>query len=322
MSGGPPKARRPRWKRWWVLALAVFVVVAGIIGYGYAETYRIEVKRFTITSPDVPAAFDGARIVLLTDIHRGWFFSQARVSKLVERVNALQPDLVVLGGDYVYANVDYEASCFAELARLQAPLGRFAVLGNHDYGEYDDGVRGGGGSDSGPDDSGGPGEGGRDGSSADPASAIEAIQGAGMTLLDNQAVWVEKAGSRMRLGGVGDVQEDTPEFAPTVEETNAGDFVLLVSHNPDYAEELPIGAVDLVLSGHTHGGQVTFFGLWAPSLPSEYGQKYRTGLVVTEATTVIVSNGIGTIFPPIRFFARPQIVEITLRSGPSAALHP
>jgi predicted MPP superfamily phosphohydrolase len=290
------------------------VVVAGVLAYGFVESHRIEVKRYTVTSPDVPAGFDGTRVVLLTDIHRGAFFSQDRVRRLVERVNALRPDLVVLGGDYVYANTDYEASCFAELARLQAPLGRFAVLGNHDYGEYR--ADGGGGSSSGTSD------GTRPGGATDPSPAIEAIRGAGITLLDNRAVWVEKAGRRIRVGGVGDYQEDTPDLAPTVEGTSAGDFVLLVSHNPDYAEELPIGAVDLVLSGHTHGGQVTFFGLWAPSLPSEYGQKYRTGLVVTEATTVIVSNGIGTIFPPIRFFARPQIVEITLRSGPPAALQP
>jgi predicted MPP superfamily phosphohydrolase len=290
------------------------VVVAGVLAYGFVESHRIEVKRYTVTSPDVPAAFDGTRVVLLTDIHRGAFFSQDRVRRLVEQVNALGPDLVVLGGDYVYANTGYEASCFAELARLQAPLGRFAVLGNHDYGEYR--ADGGGGSSSGTSD------GTRPGGATDPSPAIEAIRGAGITLLDNRAVWVEKAGRRIRVGGVGDYQEDTPDLAPTVEGTSAGDFVLLVSHNPDYAEELPIGAVDLVLSGHTHGGQVTFFGLWAPSLPSEYGQKYRTGLVVTEATTVIVSNGIGTIFPPIRFFARPQIVEITLRSGPPAALQP
>jgi predicted MPP superfamily phosphohydrolase len=311
MPGRPPQARRPRWKRWWVLALAIFVVVAGIIGYAYGETYRLEVKQFTVTSSQVPAAFDGTRIVFLTDIHRGWFFSQHRVGKLVDRVNAFQPDLVVMGGDYVYANIDYEASCFAELTRLQAPLGRFAVLGNHDYGEYGDGADGDRGADAG----------GSDGN-PDPTPAIQAIQGAGITLLNNAAVWVEKAGERIRVGGVGDYQEDTPEYLPTVDGTGTGDFIILISHNPDYAEELPIGAVDLVLSGHTHGGQVTFFGLWAPYLPSEYGQKYRSGLVVTEATTVIVSSGVGTIFPPLRLFARPQIVEITLRSGPSAALQP
>ncbi|OFV81352.1 MAG: hypothetical protein A2W26_09795, partial [Acidobacteria bacterium RBG_16_64_8] len=242
----------------------------------------------------------GTRIALVTDIHRGAFFSQGRVGKLVERVNSLGPDVAVLGGDYVYVNVDYEASCFAELARLDAPLGRFAVLGNHDYGEYETGDTGG----------------------TDPTSAIKAIKDAGLTLLDNQATWVVKAGARIRIGGVADYDEGIPQLAPTIDGTSPHDFVILISHNPDIAEDLPRGAVDLVLSGHTHGGQVTFFGLWAPYLPSEHGQKYRTGLVTTGSTTVIVSNGVGTIFPPIRFFARPQIVEVTLRSGPSTALRP
>jgi predicted MPP superfamily phosphohydrolase len=76
------------------------------------------------------------------------------------------------------------------------------------------------------------------------------------------------------------------------------------------------GDVDLVLSGHTHGGQITFFGLWAPVVGSDYGQKYRTGMVDNGKTTVVVSNGVGTILPPLRFFAPPQIVVITLeRTG-------
>jgi len=291
---------RPRRWKWWLVGLAVLVVVAALLGSGFAETYRVEIKRFTVTSPDVPAAFDGTRIALITDIHRGAFFSQGRVGRLVERVNSLKPDVVVLGGDYVYADVDYEASCFAELASLEAPLGRFAVLGNHDYGEYETGDTGG----------------------TDPTSAIEAIKGAGLTLLDNQAIWVMKADARIRVGGVADYDEGIPQLAPTIGGTSPRDFVILLSHNPDIAEDLPAGAVDLMLSGHTHGGQVTFFGLWAPHLPSKYGQKYRTGLVTTGSTTVIVSNGVGTIFPPIRLFARPQIVEVTLRSGPSTALRP
>jgi predicted MPP superfamily phosphohydrolase len=283
--------------RWWVLAIAIFLVIIAIVGYGFLEPFLLEVKQVTVTSPDLPEQHDGTRIVLLTDIHRASFFSQDRVKRLVERANALDPDLIVLGGDYVYAKTEYEASCFAELASLRAPLGVFAVLGNHDYGDYRGSVGG-------------------------TRPAVEAIRDAGITLLDNEAVWIDKAGTRIRLGGVADLDKGYPELAPTVESTSESDYVILVSHNPDFAEELPNGAVDLVLSGHTHGGQVTFFGLWAPYLPSDYGQKYRTGLVVTEKTTVVVSNGIGTIFPPIRLFARPQIVEITLRSGPAADLQP
>jgi predicted MPP superfamily phosphohydrolase len=291
-EAAPAKARNGLWERWWVPVLAVLVLAAVVLGYGLLGAHRIEVKPYTITSPEIPAEFDGTRIILLTDIHRTWFFSQDRVRSLVERVNALKPDLVLLGGDYVFAETEYAASCFEELAGLQAPLGSYAVLGNHDYGEHDS-----------------------DGE--DPTPVVEAIQEADITLLDNQGVWIEQAGAQIRLGGVSDYSMGWPQLGPVIEGTNADDFVILVSHNPDYAEELPPGAVDLTLSGHTHGGQITFFGLWAPFVPSDYGQKYRTGLVATENTTVIVSNGIGTIFPPIRFFAPAQIVEITLESGPS-----
>jgi predicted MPP superfamily phosphohydrolase len=276
-------------RRWWLIALAILVMSVALLAYSFAETYRLETKEYTFISPDLPANFEGTRVVLITDVHRSPFFSQDRVRSLVERVDALEPDLIILGGDYVYTNTSYAASCFAELGRLNAPLGCFAVLGNHDYGKYENGGDG-------------------------PAPVIQAIDDAGITLLRDRAVWIEKDGARIRVGGVGDSAVDRPDVGPTLEETNKSDFVLLISHNPDYAEELPAGAVDLVLSGHTHGGQVTFFGLWALQVPSEYGQKYRTGVVTTEATTVIVSNGVGTsTIPPIRLFARPQIVVITLR---------
>ncbi len=286
--------RRLRRRRWLQALLALLVVIVALLAYGYAETYWIELQEYQLADADVPGAFDGTRIVLVTDIHRGPFLSQDRVRSLVERVNALEPDLIVLGGDYVYLDTKYAASCFAELENLQAPLGCFAVLGNHDYGDYEEGHGG-------------------------PAPVIQAIEDAGITLLRDQGVWLEKEGERIRIGGVSDFSVDTPHFAPALEESGKDDFVVLVSHNPDYAEELPVGAVDLVLSGHTHGGQLTLFGLWAPYVPSEYGQKYRTGVVTTEATTVIVSNGVGTsTIPPIRLFARPQIVLITLHSGASA----
>jgi predicted MPP superfamily phosphohydrolase len=215
------------------------------------------------------------------------------VSDLVQQVNELQPDLIALGGDYIYASTDYESPIFAELAELEAPLGRFAVLGNHDYGEYQ-------------------------GDGKDPSTAIRAIKRAGIELLDNRGVWVERDGARIRLGGVSDYREGIPDPDPVIEGTTSEDMVILLCHNPDYAEALSAGDIDLMLSGHTHGGQVTFFGLWAPHLPSDYGQRYRTGMVDAATCAVIVSNGVGTIFPPLRFFARPQIVEITLRHSDEA----
>jgi len=281
-------SRSLRRKRWLIATAIILTVIVVFVCYSLGETYRIEVKEYTFTSPDVPAAFDGARVVLLTDIHRSWYFSQDRVGRVVDRANKMAPDLVVLGGDYVYGDKAYEQSAFDELARLKAPLGTFAVLGNHDYAH--------------------PAGGGND-----PALALKAIAGASITLLDNSGVWIENSGQRFRLAGASDLQQGHPRAEPGLEGTTPDDLVVLVSHEPDFAEKLQPGWVDLVLSGHTHAGQLTFFGLWAPVVGSEYGQKYRTGMVTSGTTTVIVSNGVGTIFPPLRFFARPQIVVITLR---------
>jgi uncharacterized protein len=287
------KSKRSR-RRWRLLVSAFFAIIILFVVYGFAETYWLEVKEYTFRSPDVPASFDGTRIVLVTDIHRGPFVSQDRVASWVKRVNALKPDLVLLGGDYVYLGTRYASSCFAELKNLEAPLGIYAVLGNHDYGDYTKGEDG-------------------------PNPVVQAIKAAGITLLRDDAVWIKKGSERIRLGGVSDYSVDKPRFTPTVKDTSKDDLVLLLSHEPDYAEDLPAGAIDLVMSGHTHGGQVTLFGRWAFKVPSKYGQKYRTGMVKTDLTTVIISNGMGTsTIPPIRIFCRPQIVVITLERGPAA----
>ncbi len=282
--------------------LLVAFVVAGVAvsagSCGFLDSFRLEVKEYTCESPEIPAAFDGTRIAFVVDIHRGPFFSRERVGRLVDRVAGLGPDLILLGGDYVYGGPKYQASCLAELASLDAPLGCFAVLGNHDYGT-------------------------RDSADPGPGAAIRAIDEAGITLLLDQGEWLEKEGQRIRLGGVSDYSADDPQLEPVVDGTTPADFVLLLSHDPDYAERLPAGAVDLVLSGHTHGGQVTFFGSWAPDVNSEYGQKYRTGIVENGVTTVIVSNGVGTsTLLPVRLFAPAQIVVVTLRHSPSASVHP
>jgi predicted MPP superfamily phosphohydrolase len=283
----------------------VFLALAAALAAGVwcggcksLDTQGLEIAGYVCESPQVPAAFDGTRLALVTDIHHGPYYSREQVAGLVRLVDDLAPDLVLLGGDYSYTSTSYEAPAFAELARLEAPLGLFAVLGNHDYGAPD---------------SEDPG----------PGSAVEAATGAGITLLRNQAVWLEKDGQRLRLGGVEDYQVGEPDLAPVVAGTDADDFVILLSHNPDYSEGLPADAADLVLSGHTHGGQVTLFESWAPYVPSDYGQKYRTGIVENGLTTVIISNGIGTSTSlPIRVFAPAQLVIVTLRHSASASVHP
>jgi hypothetical protein len=269
-------------------ATIIAAVVVAFVAFAYSETYRLEVKSYTYASPKVPPAFDGTRIVLLTDIHRSFFFSQQRVADIVAKVNDLHPDMVVLGGDYVYGTKDLEAPTFAALAKLTAPLGVYAVLGNHDYAHLAHGVN-------------------------DPAVTKAAAAEAGIPLLDNRGLWIGKSGQRFRLGGVSDLTEGTPFDALAVQGATPADFVVLVSHEPDFAEYLLPGDADLVLSGHTHGGLITFFGLWTPLKGSGYGHLTGVTLTKDKKTTVIVSNGVGTIFPPLRFFARPQIVVVTLK---------
>jgi uncharacterized protein len=269
--------RRPAGRFFWLLLGALLLLT-----YAYLETYWVEVKEITVTSGDLPQEFSGTKAVFLTDIHRGPFFSQKRLEKLIAKVNRLRPDLILFGGDYVHRSPEYIPPCLTALGKLHAPLGKFGVLGNHDHWE-------------------------------DAALTRQYAAKAGISLLDNGAVWIYQKGARIRLGGVGDLLRDIPDSRPALQELQAKDFAILLSHNPDYIETIRDKRLDLLLSGHSHGGQITLFGWWAPISNSYYGEKYRTGLVQTPYTKAVISNGIGTITPPLRFFARPQIVVVRLK---------
>jgi uncharacterized protein len=268
--------KRKKIARW----LLLIVILLGL--YTIIEPYWLMDKTYVIVNQDIAEQFHNTKIILLTDIHHGPYFSISRVRGLVNKVNLEKPDMVMLGGDYVYRDAKFITPCFNELRNLKAPLGVYGVLGNHDHWTNPDLTR-------------------------------KRMAEAGITLTDNKAFWVLKDGARIKIGGVGDYYEDVQDVNPTINDVQKNDFVILLSHNPDYAELLKTDKVDLMFSGHTHGGQVTLFGFWAPLVPSSYGQKYRTGLVDLERFSIIVSNGIGTITPPVRFFARPQIVTVILK---------
>jgi predicted MPP superfamily phosphohydrolase len=202
----------------------------------------------------------------------------------VKLTNSLKPDIILLGGDYVDSDPRCIPTFYSEAAGLKAPLGIYAVLGNHDIW-------------------------------TDEELSIKFMKQSGIKLLDNDAVWVKKGESRIKIGGVGDLWSTTQNLEPMIEGTVDNDLMILISHHPDFAELLPINIIDLLLCGHTHGGQVSFFRKWVPPWPGAAKLKYLTGIVKEENTTVIISNGIGTVGPPIRIFASPQIWEITLSKG-------
>ncbi len=267
-----------------ILSFRLFLILMiSLVIYSFIEPYLLKINRIEFQDEDLPESFNGFKIIFIADIHHGPYFSRKRVKKLVTKINDLKPDLIIMGGDYVHEDVKYIAPCFEELSHLKSKLGTYAVLGNHDHWES-------------------------------TLRSEKQMSKAKIKILDNQSYWINYNGARIKLGGVGDLWEDSQKIEGTIHDVKTEDFVILVSHNPDFAEEITTDKIDLVLAGHTHGGQVTFFGLSAPVLPSNFKQKYRRGFVKAPATTVFITVGVGTITPPVRFFCRPEIVELTLVS--------
>lgn len=272
--------RRRFWRRSGAKLGALATLAAGA-SYPVLETKWIRVARHFITLPTLPPRFRGTTLVLLADLHHGPFVPLSHIRRAVDWTNNLKPDLILLCGDYVSKSARYIAPVCGELKRLEARMGRFAVLGNHDHWE-------------------GAGE-----------SRIE-LDRAGVELVDNRGVWLRQGSSRLRLCGVGDLWTDHQNLAAALDEAHEDDAVILLSHNPDYAEYLDDDRVGLMLSGHTHGGQIIVPGYGAPVVPSRFGSKYLGGLVQGPKCPVLVSRGVGTSGPPVRLFCRPQIVLVTL----------
>lgn len=264
-------------------AAAAFTAPAFAAGYGLFEASWVHIDRPTLPLARLPQAFDGLTLAFLSDIHHGPFTSLDYVAAVVRTTLSLQPDLIVLGGDYSLKDARYIRPCLEVLAGLKAPLGVFGVLGNHDYWH---GVQ----------------------------ETRQAMAAAGVIELTNAGVWVSRGSQRFRLAGVDDLWTGRADAQAALGEATWEDACLLISHNPDFAERLRDERVGLVLSGHTHGGQVVFPG-WAPFVPSQYGQKYLHGLVRAPETLVYVSRGLGTSGLPVRFCSRPEINLITLTPG-------
>ena len=260
---------------------------ASAVVYPFLEAKWCRVVPQTIVMPNLPEAFRGTRIALMADIHHGPFVPLAYIRHVVSLANALNPDITLLAGDFVHGHHSYIAPGINELGKLNATLGRFAVRGNHDNRSYHN-------------------------DHAYAPNSTSALADAGLPDLNNTGVWLERGGSRLRICGVGDLWTDHQSLTSALGDSTEHDAVILLSHNPDFAETIRDHRVGLVLSGHTHGGQVVIPGLGAPIVPSRYGQKYLYGLVQAPACQVFITRGVGTVTPPARFLCRPEVVLITL----------
>jgi predicted MPP superfamily phosphohydrolase len=262
-----------------------------ILGYAFLEARRDPVvRRTSIALADWPAGAHPIRLVLMSDIHIGSpAMDAARLTRLVGQVNALQPDLVLLAGDFIAGRVPHSAAWLAPrlvapLAGLKAPLGVVAVPGNHDHWTGLDDVR-------------------------------QALTRAHVTVLANQA----QARGPIAIAGVDDnyTHHDNAPATFSALAQIAGARVVL-THSPDLVRKLP-GAPILLLAGHTHCGQVVLPILGPVSNVSHYGMRYLCGIMKDGARTVIVTGGVGTSGVPFRLGAPPDIWLITLGPPPGGA---
>ncbi|MEA2735462.1 MAG: uncharacterized protein QOE14_1913 [Humisphaera sp.] len=280
------------------------VACAALTG-GYSmllETRWFKITRRRHAIRGLRPELSGLRIVQLTDIHHGPALSLNYVREVVAATNALKPDLVLLTGDYVHRSPLYIDPVVRELAELKAKIGVIGVLGNHEWWE------------------------------SAPITRV-CFSSAGIPLIDNDRMFVSPDRKLVRGGtdqglciaGVGDLIEDRILFDDALRDVPLEMPRLLLSHNPDVAEYPPLVAaaraggasaaaarIDLMLAGHTHGGQIWMPGLGTLVVPSRFGQKYASGLVQGPVCPVYISRGIGTTVLPLRFGVPPEIAVIEL----------
>ena len=278
----------------------------GAYAVGIEPMLLTHVKRYALTPPHWPEGLK-LRVVALADIHacRPWMTPE-HIASLVEDANALQPDVIVLLGDYIagmrlvtghVATQDWASA----LSGLKAPLGVKAILGNHDWWHDIFAQEAGAG----------------------PTVARKALEAVGIGVLENDALRLEKNGQGFWIAGLADQLALLPDKAKgrygmtglddldgTLAKVSDNAPIILLAHEPDIFPKVP-WRVSLTLSGHTHGGQVRLFG-YSPVVPSAYGNRYAYGHVVENDRNLIVSGGLGFSIAPVRFGMRPEILQIDL----------
>lgn len=276
------------------------ICALAMAGDGTIEANRPQLVSVEVPLPRLTAAWDGFRIAQLSDVHYDHHFSVVPLRKAIDIVNTLQPDLVVLTGDFVTSpgrrpgrTIATRAAkaiepCALLLTQLRAQSGILAVLGNHDV-------------------------------VTDVAHIVDVLQSHGIPVLRNRSLALEREGKRLWLSGVDDILEGRPNLDLALKDIPLGEPVVLLAHEPDWADYVAHHPVDLQLSGHSHGGQIRFPLIGAPYLPP-LARKYPWGLRQIGPLALYTNVGIGTIGVAMRLNCPPEITLITLRAAPGLPL--
>lgn len=282
--------RQQLWRGRLRVAVALFLLAGLMCGIWVflIEPNRLVVNQQAIQINNWPNDLKGLRIAVIGDIHAGApFIDDLKLRLLVERTNQQQPDLIVLLGDFMSQNTWHGHRVAPEiiakhLKYLQAPLGVYAVLGNHDWWDNGDEVR-------------------------------RSLEQAGIRVLENDVSEVKRGETSFWLAGLADVWTRSQQVPETLAKAPSGSPIIALTHNPDVFQRLP-RTVPLLLAAHTHGGQVNFPLIGTPVVPSRFGQRYSAGHVFENDHHLFVTTGIGTSILPVRFRVPPEIVILTIES--------
>lgn len=267
-----------------------FAAGAGLLAYAYIESrYRLVTTAYRFRPPRWPALQKPLRIVALADLHavEPWM-PLSRIEEIVRAANALKPDLVVHLGDFVHGiprpfrtGAVPIPAWSAVLGKLKAPLGAFAVLGNHDWSQAPEAIR-------------------------------QALTANGIRVLENEAVKLTTPeGFEFWLAGLGDQIARRNDLGKTMRAFADDAPAILMAHEPDIFPQVP-DRLSLTLCGHTHGGQIRLPLIGAPVVPSRYGQRFAYGHIVEEGRHLVVSGGLGCTLLPLRLGSPPEIVLLEL----------
>ncbi len=279
-------------KRGQAAALATSVAALGAIAARalWLEPASLRLVEHTLALPRWPQACDGLRVGVLSDLHVGSPWNGVeRVPEVVAAIDGARPDLVLIAGDFVVAHgMPFgeripPGAVAAELSGLRAPLGVFAVLGNHDgwWGAAE--VRG-------------------------------ALDAAGVVVLEDTSHAVERGACKLAVVGISDLWTGAHRVDRAFAAVREGEATLAVMHNPDLFVDLP-ERTTLAIAGHTHGGQVALPLIGRPLIPSHFGERFAAGHIVERGRHLFVTTGIGMSVFPVRFRVPPEIALLELRSG-------
>ena len=265
------------------MLLVLFLLVLCLL-WALVEPHIITLRRDELAYPALPPGLEGLKIAFVSDLHCDSRMARWRVERAAEKLARLAPDVVILGGDY--ANTQEGAAlCFDALAGLRPKHGVYAVPGNHD---------------------------------ARYQGLAGLLKQHGITPLVNGCARIETEAGTLALVGLDDFLTGSPDPQQALAQAEGANALLLIAHNPlgiaPAAPYLPAGSVAYALCGHTHGGQVTIFGLWGP-LSERFCPAYAPLWAAEGGVPTLYSNGLGTTAIPLRFFALPQIHLLTLVSA-------